>query len=303
MCIMDEKNMSSSVSLKELVACIITFNPDLEGLWYNICRIRHQVCQLIVVDNGSDCIDSVRSICMDENFILVENSENKGIAKALNQGFMEAEKLGYSWVLTLDQDSICEQNMVERLCSFIESSGIGIVCPQVIFQVKDVVVHKTNTLSPVGDTLEACITSGSLTKLSAWKKVNGFDEWMFIDHVDNDFCMRLRLNGFRIVRNNEAVLYQRAGEMAVKKRKTGKEIMITNYSPLRNYYMVRNHVYYIKKYRGSVSISKEIARIIYIQIKKIFYEKKRVKTIVSAFQGAIDGITETVPHYYERVNK
>lgn len=56
----------------------------------------------ILVDNTPG-----RSLKLDiPNVYYIPLNENYGIAKALNAGFILAKKLGFSWVLTMDQDSL-----------------------------------------------------------------------------------------------------------------------------------------------------------------------------------------------------
>jgi GT2 family glycosyltransferase len=56
------------------------------------------------------------------------------------------------------------------------------------------------------------ITSGNLLKVSAFERIGGFREDLFIDSVDFDFCLRLKKSGYRIMRCNQAILYHSLGE-------------------------------------------------------------------------------------------
>lgn len=59
---------------------------------------------------------------------------------------------------------------------------------------------------PVEEFIDFCITSASCTNLAVWKEVGGFDERLFIDLVDNEFCKRLIVSGYKILRLNNLVL-------------------------------------------------------------------------------------------------
>ncbi len=56
---------------------------------------------------------------------------NSGIAAALNVGVKIAKKKGYKWLLTLDDDSIPDSDMVERLRECLSRIGgekpVGII--------------------------------------------------------------------------------------------------------------------------------------------------------------------------------
>lgn len=286
------ENLQIIESSPKICAGIVLYNPDIEKLSENISAIISQVKTVVLVDNGSTNIGEVQDRWENiRNIVFIKNEKNQGIAKALNQMCEWAMNNDFNWILTLDQDSVCDINMVRFLRRNVQTDDIGIVCPKVVFRIGQETVQQIDTMVNDKDgTLEACITSGSLTRISAWDKVGGFDDWMFIDHVDNDFCMRLRLNDYRIIRSNDAILYQNAGEMAHRKSLIGKTKMIANYSPLRNYYIVRNSVYYMRKYRRQVSLIREIGRLGYIEVEKLLHEAGKIKTIRSGMAGLKDGV-------------
>jgi GT2 family glycosyltransferase len=72
---------------------------------------------------------------------------------------------------------------------------------------------------PAEEYVDFCITSASCTNLNAWKNVGGFDEWLFIDLVDNDFCKRIIVSGYKILRINSLVLDQEFGKIIPKNEK------------------------------------------------------------------------------------
>ena len=42
-----------------------------------------------------------------------------------------------------------------------------------------------------------------MPRIDAWEQIGKFDEWLFIDLVDNEFCKRLIVSGYTILRLNE----------------------------------------------------------------------------------------------------
>ena len=72
-------------------------------------------------------------------------------------------------------------------------------------------------------------------------------EKLFIDYVDFEYCLRLRLNGFKIIQLNNITLYQELGNM-VTKRILFWKVGISNHSPQRIYYRVRNRLFVSSKY-------------------------------------------------------
>lgn len=57
---------------------------------------------------------------------------NQGIAFALNQILNWAKSQRYSWVLTMDQDSICSVNMIDEYLKYINDQKIALICPFVL---------------------------------------------------------------------------------------------------------------------------------------------------------------------------
>jgi len=279
----------TDINYKNKICCgIVTYNPDVKVLKDNINNIINQVNFIIIVDNNSKNINEIEKIYQKiHNVHLIKNKKNLGIAKALNQIFSFAKKQNYDWVLTLDQDTISGTNMVKKLSKNIFKSNIGIICPRVkYFNHSDNNEFKSDT-----EYVRACMTSGSLTSVKAWLDVDGFDEWMFIDYVDNDFDMKLELNNYKILRDNDAVMYHRLGE-AEEKKIWFLSFMIYNHSAFRNYYYVRNSIYFIKKYQEHISVVKYILILIMWESKKLFFEDNKFKTLKTFFKGFYDGISE-----------
>ena len=46
---------------------------------------------------------------------------------------------------------------------------------------------------------ESVITAGSLISIMAYKAIGGYNEALFIDEVDHEYCYRLRREGFQVL--------------------------------------------------------------------------------------------------------
>lgn len=276
--------------VERVCAGIVTYNPDLELFLKCLNAIKVQVNKVFVFDNASNNSGQLHSLIdNDENINGFFNKENVGIAKALNELCKVADSAGYEWIVTMDQDSICANDMVENLFSHIDNERIGIAAPRIEFRDDGKLIYQTKNKRYEVEEIRACITSGSLTRIAAWKKVGGFDEWMFIDHVDNEFCTHIYVKGFSIIRVNSAVLLQRAGEMKYISLFGGKKLLLPYYSEFRNYFICRNTVYYLRKYRKYINYKHEILTFTYSQVIKLIFEKSRWKTIKSTVKGIWDG--------------
>lgn len=277
--------------MKNICALIVTFNPDIKLLLNNIYSIKDQVDTVYIVDNCSSNINEIKKhICSIDNLHIFCNEKNYGIAYALNKGFELAKKDCYEWVLTLDQDSICPEKMVEKFLPFMDAEKVGIVCPLVDY--KNYYRKKDHTGNEF-DYVNACMTSGSMTSIKAWGKVVGFDVWLFIDCVDNDFCIKLESAGFKIIRVNGVVIKHELGNAT--KVKFGPISFTTfNYNAFRNYYIVRNNLYLNYKYRDKMNVTRNLSILLYNEMIKIVFEKKKIGTIGSLGRGLIDGLKKIV---------
>ena len=284
---------------KYVCAGIVTFNPVEELITKCLKAILPQVDKIYIFDNGS-CnrafLDTLKEY--NENIEIESNSSNIGIASALNYLCKSAKQDGYQWIITMDQDSICEESMVEHLREYADKGNYGIVAPRVEFWNDERLLTSTKYPEKQTYEIQACITSGSLTKIEAWIRVGGFDEWMFIDHVDNEFCVHLKDEGYSIIRVNAALLYQRAGEMKYRMMKDGSSMLLPYYSPKRQFFICRNTVYYLRKYRKSknVRLLHEWGVLFYTIYLKLRYEKNRWSTLCSSLKGIFAGITKRIEH-------
>lgn len=227
----------------QCAAAIVTYNPNVELLSRVLEAVYPQASIMLLVDNGSENADSIDGVASRyEGAEVLHLGENKGIAVALNTAFEEAKLKEISYVLTLDQDTVVDEAMVAKLARHLDDR-VAIVCPQVLYvdneeyqQVPKVSVER----------IEWAITSGSLTSLKAWNDIGGFDEQMFIDGVDKDFCLRLRKAEWAIVRSNDVVIHHRLGKLRCR-RILGRTIYVTSHPSWRYYYMARNSIYLCRK--------------------------------------------------------
>ena len=242
-----------------IAAGLVLFNPDnIERTTKCIKKIAEQVQDVYIYDNST----RKNELALPTNITYLTEYENKGIAYALNR-IMECAKVdGYEWVLTMDQDSLVPDGMVNDFQKYINyEEKIGIICPQVIDQRRAYM-----NIDMDGDKIEylqMCITSASCTSIKAWECIGKFDEWLFIDLVDNEFCKRLTASGYKILQVKRWILDQEFGNIIPKSKKQQKfwiklsqiihnqNLAKLSYkklvSPVRVFYTCRNIIYVNRK--------------------------------------------------------
>ena len=273
--------------MKKIGAVIVTYNPNILILIKNIEALVPQVDKIIVVDNNSENYKSIENLIgKKEKIKIIRNSENKGIATALNQGIKELEILGYYWVITLDQDSILSKGSIAKMENYCQTN-VGIICPRINYN--NYYIQKVSEEEI--EEIKACMTSASLTNILAWKKVRGFDESFFIDYVDNDFCMKLKLKGYSILRVNNCILEHNLGESG-SFRIFNRKLYYFRHNPIRCYYIIRNIIIFNRRYKDYINYYKETLKVLYLFINCLLFCKPRIKTLNYLTRGVLDGISQ-----------
>lgn len=277
--------------MDNVAAGIVLYNPNIIELKENINAIISQVDFIILIDNCSINIEEIELEYKNiNNVFIVKNEKNEGIAKALNQIINLCEQRRCKWVLTLDQDSVVPDNLIETYKKYLNLDKIGIITPKIIdrnyLEEKKLLIKKSE---PEYEYVEKCITSASFINIRICKEIKYFDEKMFIDLVDFEYCLRLRRAGYKILKLNYIALIHQLGNLKVY-NVLGKKIFVTNHSEIRNYYYSRNSIYYLKKHKKYLPKKNIYLNLLKKILKIVFFEKIKVKKMIAIFLGIKDGI-------------
>lgn len=269
-------------------AGIVTFNPDLVKLKRNILSLLKQasLTEIIVVDNHSDNFDEIVQLLRKFKIKIIRNKDNFGIATALNIIMETAYRSNIGWVLTCDQDSIVPDNLMVDFLEYTDISNLAVLCPK-IFDMNTKIVLNDDNGTEIED-VDECITSGSLNNVQMWKQINGFDDFLFIDSVDFDYCRRLKEAGLRIIQINKVILKHEIGNMKLVNI-FGIKVLVLNHNAFRKYYINRNRVYCdYKEFEKLklVSILFFLKSILFI----FLFENNKIKKIKATVNGFRDGI-------------
>jgi rhamnosyltransferase len=277
-------------------AIITTYRPK-SYLIKSIRRLMPQVEEIIIVDDGNAVanVEKLRRWFDGVSKVTVwHQPTNTGIAAALNIGVKIAHEKGYEWMLTLDDDSIPDKGMVERLCEYFTRIGgpkpVGIIGMNMTVN-NCLTASNKRAVSPAWLDKRGIITSGSLFSFRTYTTVGPFREEFFIDSVDYDFCMRARANGFRVIQVQEFGFTHFLGQS--ERFKLGFFTIDTvSHSPSRLYYDFRNSTILAKEYFLSdplfafatvLSQFKNIVRIVFLQ-------KNKGRKLFAMMRGYIDAM-------------
>lgn len=273
-------------------AVVVSYNGG-PRLLETIGALREQTERVFVVDNGSgEDSQTVLSQSEGGGVRVLRNAVNCGVARALNQGVSAAIEEGCEWVLTMDQDSVARPGMVAEMLEcereVSENLLVGALTPRVADS------RMANVASahrgPRWETRRSAITSGNLVRASVYSDIGGYDEGLFIDSVDFDFCLRLRRRGYSIVRCNEAVLSHALGSLRERKV-LGRPYRYVAHPPARQYYMLRNHVVITRRYGARFPLfcaRKQVAMAANV-LRTILFEPSRRENLKAMMKGLYDG--------------
>lgn len=299
----------------EIAAGIVLFHPNKDRFVKCLNIIINQIDCVFLYDNVGD--ESEYFLNLSSKVIYLTENKNRGIAFALNKLMTEAESRGVDWLITFDQDTFVTSNLVSRYREYLSLYNVGLICPQVVDKRR--VYIQPKRLSDYSE-IDFCITSACCTNIKIWREVGGFDDWLFIDFVDNDFCKRLRLLKYKIIQINDLVIDQEFGDIILKpqivvefylwlSRITGNpNIAKLSYkkkvSPLRVYYVHRNLLYLNKKYKYDGGIGYEnfycksfLGFLFYFSLPSFIRAQKKFAVMKSILKGLIDGMKSEVLPY------
>jgi rhamnosyltransferase len=216
---------------------------------------------LVIVDNQSSpaSVVMLERIARDEGANLILNAGNRGIATALNQGVGEALRRGYAWALLFDQDSDPARNLgksLERVYGQHPARNrLAVIGVNYTDHAGKNVRYGVPSVSNPGEregwySERTVITSGSLVSVEVFHRLEGFRDEFFIDHVDDEYCLRARADGWKVIATQEPLMRHSIGEVTAHRIlawRTGT----SNHAAVRRYYSTRNCVVLAKEYLRS----------------------------------------------------
>lgn len=183
---------------------------------------------LILVDNNS----SDNSIALAQQSFasvrIIKNQGNKGFAEANNQAYEAAKALNDDYLVLLNDDTIVTPRWLTRLIATAESDGkiAAVQAKLMLWPEKELINSYGNALTFLGfgycnryretdrtdeKPFEIAYPSGAAVaiKLPALEKAGLFDDDFFMYHEDVDLGWKLRLAGYKIMLDPQAVVYHK----------------------------------------------------------------------------------------------
>lgn len=278
---------------KNTSAVVVLYHPD-DSAVDNISGYQHWVDIIYVIDNTPEGVTNLflYKLTKIKSLQYIRIGENVGIAAALNCGVKKAQDAGYQWVATFDQDSAVTDGyfsaMEDAFRAVLDKECIAIISP--VYVEHSYANQVTYAPSEPFCFVESTMTSGNIVNIDAWGKVGGFDNELFIDYVDHDFCLKCGDKGYKIVQANHALLKHSLGAFSEEKF-IYRNFKVTNHNFIRRYYNARNRIVIYKRYYSSHRqwIVYDFKSFLKELVKLILLEKDPLRKMWYVTRGLLDG--------------
>ena len=283
---------------QKILAIVVTYFPDA-GLKLRVLNLSYQFDEVFIIDNTPDLEPPLGIKLLTEifNLSILRMKKNMGIAYALNEGLKYARDHGYLWVGTFDQDSTIPKyylkDIFASLSKIPRNDKVAILSPIYLLPtgMKKSFSSQNDRIKPIRE-VPLTMTSGNLLNVSIAESIGGFDEDLFIDYVDFDICLRIRLHGYKIIENFNVVLIHELGINFFQKKILGIKVGIPNYSSIRIYYSTRNRlVLYLRYWRFFPGfVFNDLLKLPILVAKIILFESDKRSKLRAFIIGFKDGI-------------
>lgn len=208
---------------------IVTYNAEryINNCLDSLLEQNWDDFRVVIVDNNSqdDTFDILKKYQKYQKIKILQNTKNLGFAKANNIGIkFSLEELGADHCLLLNQDTVVENNLLERYIYWYESIGPAAFSPKVlikknrkvwwvgskVFSLKDLFTNyrlaaacQLNKEKPDTFVFETPVESGPIPGCSLFlpgeviQSVGYLDERFFMYMEDLDYFFRLTAKGYK----------------------------------------------------------------------------------------------------------
>jgi GT2 family glycosyltransferase len=208
---------------------------------------------------------------------IIHNPANNGYAGGMNVGIKSILDSDADYILLLTNDITFDNNFVHDLSKYLDQNQCDICGVSVLDEKGKVWFNggeiDKNRYTAGHTALKTDYISGCLicVKKQVFKTIGLFDENYFMYYEDADLCTRAKKNGVIIKINSSQVAYHATSHSASAEKNM-------------QYYLARNHIYFLKKHAPLFIQLREYARLpktISQHITKKEYD---------ALQGVVDGL-------------
>jgi len=237
----------------------VTYNSAgvIDGFVRSMLRQSHRHFVLFVIDNASSDT-TLRQLATygDERIVVKAESRNLGLAAGNNQGIRASLEQGCDAVLIINNDTEFEPALLEKLIAGLEEHAGDMIVPKMYyFDPPDKIwcaggqfdrmkgylsVHYGENQMDRGQydrvrEVEFAPMACMMIRSNVFARIGLIDEQYFLYFDDNDFCLRAKRAGLKLIYLPSATLRHKVSALA------------KNSPSMVHYMFARNHVYFIRK--------------------------------------------------------
>jgi rhamnosyltransferase len=286
-----------------LGAVVVLFHPTAEQV-ARIVELRRHCDSLIAVDNTPLPDNRLATLFAEHDITLINEGNRNGIAGAHNRGLAIQFERGADAVALIDQDSVMPKDyfpVMRDICASLASQPF-MVGPRIfdevvqaylpVLETNGVTARQIEIREDAG--LQRCailISSGSVISRAAFARLGPFDEALFIDHVDTEYCFRARAHDVPLYVTPALTLSHRIGDL--RRHTLGPFKLITlNHPWYRRYYNARNAVQLLSRYGRRYPV---VFLVNLFTVREIFHigllEEGKLAKLAGIMAGIVDGLT------------
>jgi len=223
----------------------------------SLLRQSRPLQEIVVVDNAST--DDTLAMLTERypQVTVLRMSENLGAAGAWSEGLAyTALKKRYHWVWTFDDDSVPNEDALQKLLGGIAGANhdeMGMLVPLPMHWETGTcyppLLWRDGYVKPSADLLsgpiwfaDLAILSGCMVRAEVVEKVGLPRSDFFMDFFDFEYCLRIRARGYKIAVINAAKSAHEIGNARMV-RLLGFKMVWPGHAAWREYYIARNLAY------------------------------------------------------------
>lgn len=279
----------------KIYAVIVAYYPEMGALVRLVAILNSGDVKVVISDNTPG-----GALLSPMDCIVIDMGGNTGIASAQNAAVKRALAEGADVVVFFDQDSLIDQNLVERLVARLDISKPSVIGP-IYFDTRQGFECPTYVLNKWGYPhkvlangrdepyqVDIRISSGSAITTKTFALVGLFDELLFLDYVDCEWCLRARAHGVPIYVDPTVTMLHSIGTMCIR----FGPLKVWVDAPVRSYYRLRNAFLLLRRREVPKAFAiKEITSELIHQTIQVFIADKRYARFYALASGFWHGLT------------
>ncbi len=232
---------------KKIAIILVNYNglKDTIECIESIYKSNYDNYEIIVIDNAS--AESSEALMKFDKVYYKKLSDNFGFGVANNIGAEIALNNDAELIMCLNNDTIIDENLLLNMSKLTDDRTIT-TCAMYYYEDKKELWYGGGTVSRIKgnfrhrrykENKQISFVTGCcfMFTASCYKEIGLFDDNYFMYCEDADFSLKATQKGYKLLYIFSAKLWHKVG------RSMG------SYSDLREYYLTRNRLYLLKKYR------------------------------------------------------